>query len=124
MIRTMICLAVVGVVAVPFSVGASAQPAGAPVLRGTVGPGFTISLKRNGTRVRTLRAGRYTFVISDRASNHNFVLERKTGGEFEKALTGVPFVGKKTATVRLKRGRWKFYCRPHEATMFGFFRVT
>jgi len=124
MIRTCICLTAAGAIAVLLSVAASARPAATPVLRGTVGPGFTIGLKRNGTRVRTLKAGRYNFVITDKASIHNFTLERRTGGEFEKALTGVSFVGKKTVTVRLKRGRWKFYCTPHEATMFGFFKVT
>jgi len=123
MIRTIVCMTAVGVTAVLLSVSASARPEATPVLKGIVGPGFTISLKMNGRRVRTLKAGRYNFVIADRASSHNFALEQKSGGRFEKNLTGVAFVGRKTVAVRLKRGKWKFYCAPHEATMFGAFTV-
>jgi plastocyanin len=27
-------------------------------------------------------------------------------------------------TVTLKKGKWKYYCAPHESMMFGFFTVT
>ena len=94
-----------------------------PKLVGTVGPGFTIKLTKGGARVTSLKAGKYTFVITDRASIHNFVVEQQKGGRFEKTLTGVSFKGKKTVTLTLKRGKWKYYCAPHEATMFGFFTV-
>ena len=46
-----------------------------PRLVGTVGPGFTISLKHNGKVFKTLKHGRYTFAISDKASIHNFQIE-------------------------------------------------
>jgi plastocyanin len=95
-----------------------------PRLNGTVGPGFTISLKKGGKKVTSLKAGKYTFVVSDRASIHNFVVERETGGKFEKALTSVGFKGTKSVTVTLKRGKWKFYCEPHESFMHGSFKVT
>jgi plastocyanin len=36
----------------------------------------------------------------------------------------VPFTGTKTVTVTLKKGKWKYYCAPHETSMFGFFIVT
>ena len=29
----------------------------------------------------------------------------------------------KTVTIKLKAGKWKFYCPPHESSMFGFFTV-
>ena len=93
----------------------------ATTLKGTVGPGFTISLKHNGVLAKTLRAGTYTFVISDRASIHNFVLE---GPGVERDITTVPFTGTKTVTIKLRKGKYKYYCRPHESLMFGFVRVT
>jgi plastocyanin len=60
-------------------------------------------------------------VLSDKSSFHNFTLERETGGNFEKHLTG--FTGPKTVIVTLKRGKWKYYCSVHQASMFGFFTV-
>ena len=93
-------------------------------LVGSVGPGFTITLTSGGKKVTKLKAGTYTFVIADKASIHDFVLEQQTGGKFEKQLTSVPFVGTKTATVKLKKGKWKYYCAPHESAMFGYFVVT
>ena len=97
--------------------------AAAPKLIGTVGPGFTITLAKSGTKVAKLKAGKYTFVIKDKASIHNFVLEQQSGGTWEKQLTPVSFVGTKAVTVTLKKGKWKYYCAPHESSMFGFFRV-
>ncbi len=94
-------------------------------LNGTVGPGFSISLKdAKGHAVKTLRAGTYTFAISDKASIHDFTLEQEKGGKFEKHLTSVPFTGSKTVTVTLKKGKYKYYCSAHEATIFAFFAVT
>jgi len=102
---------------------AFSQARSTPKLVGTVGPGFTIKLMKSGVKVRSLRAGTYKFVISDKSSFHNFTLERETGGKFEKHLTGTAFKGSKTAIVTLKRGKWKYYCSIHESTMFGFFTV-
>jgi plastocyanin len=42
---------------------------------------------------------------------------------FDKDFTKVPFVGTKTVTVKLKAGKYKFYCPPHESSMFGKFTV-
>lgn len=94
-----------------------------PKLKGTVGPGFTIQLKKSGRTVKRLKSGRYTFVIADKSSIHNFELEKVRGGEFERELTHVSFVGTKTARIRLTVGRYKYYCEPHESSMFGFFTV-
>ena len=47
-----------------------------PTLNGTVGPGYTITLKQNGKAVKSLKAGSYSFVIADKADIHNFVLEK------------------------------------------------
>ena len=97
-----------------------AAPVTKPKLIGTVGPGFTITLKQNGRAVKKLKPGTYTFVIADKASIHNFVLE---GPGVERDMTTVPFTGTKTVLVKLRKGKYKFYCRPHESSMFGFVTV-
>jgi plastocyanin len=102
---------------------AFSQARSIPTLKGVVGPGFTIKLTKGGVKVKTLKAGRYKFAISDKSSIHNFTLEQKTGGKVEKTLSGTNATGPKTVTVTLKRGKWKYYCSIHEAEMFGFFTV-
>jgi plastocyanin len=117
-----LCAALVAA-AVGLAVTGGASSMALPKLYGTVGPGFTISLKHGVKRtpVRTLKAGTYTFVIADKASIHNFNIE---GPGVDRAITAVGFIGTKTVTIRLRRGSYKFYCRPHESIMFGRFRVT
>ena len=46
-----------------------------PKLTGTVGPGFTITLKKGTTKVRTLKAGKYTIRVSDKSNIHDFRLK-------------------------------------------------
>jgi plastocyanin len=109
--------------AAAFGLTGGASSMALPKLYGTVGPGFTISMKQGVKRtpVRTLKAGTYTFVIADKSSIHNFVVE---GPGVERDITSVSFVGTKTVTIKLRKGKYKFYCRPHESSMFGFVRVT
>ena len=45
-----------------------------PTLKGTDGPGFTISLKKGTTKVTKLKAGKYKIVIKDLSNIHNFHL--------------------------------------------------
>jgi plastocyanin len=92
----------------------------ATLLTGTVGPGFTITLKKGTTKVRTLKAGRYTIRVTDKSNIHDFQLK----GAIRKTITTVPFKGTKTVTVTLKRGTETYYCAPHASTMKGTFRVT
>ena len=122
--RKPLLLAVAGI-ATTLVVAAAAfgQSRAALKLVGTVGPGYTIKLTKNGAKVRSLKAGKYTFAITDKASLHDFTLEQEKGGKFEKHLTGVTFKGKRTVTLTLKRGKWKYYCSVHEPQMFGFFTV-
>ena len=115
-IHTLLAAAAVALVAT-----AAATPMSSPKLTGTVGPGFTISLKQGGKAVKTVKAGRYSFVVSDKASIHNFQLE---GPGVDKAITSVPFTGTKTVSIVLKRGTYKYYCKPHESTMHGSLTVT
>jgi len=94
----------------------------ATTLRATVGPGFTITLTKNGRRVTRVAPGLYRIVVSDRSAIHNFKLE-KSGGAFERTMTTVGFKGIRTQTVRLTAGRWEYYCAPHERTLKGHFTV-
>jgi plastocyanin len=91
----------------------------AKTLNGTVGPGFTISLKMAGKKVTSLKAGTYVFKIADKASSHNFALK----GPVNKALTSVSFTGNKSVTVKLKKGKYTYYCVPHASLMHGSFTV-
>jgi plastocyanin len=92
-----------------------------PTLVGTDGPGFTITLKENAKTVKTLRAGTYRFVIHDRSSIHGFSLDGPHG--FAKDIASITGTGTTTITLKLKAGRYKFYCPNHESTMFGHFTV-
>ena len=101
---------------------AGTSQAAAPKLIGKVGPGFTITLTSGGKKVTKLKAGSYRFVITDKSSIHDFVLAGPGG--FNKELTGVAFQGTKSFTIKLKKGKWKYYCAPHQSLMFGNFVVT
>jgi hypothetical protein len=70
---------------------------------------------------RLLKAGRYTFVVADRSSIHNFTLNGP--GAANRTITATSFVGTKTVTLTLRRGRYRFYCTVHP-TITGTFRVT
>jgi plastocyanin len=119
--RRLLALGVVLAAAAALTATALAQHAATPKLVGTVGPSYTISLTAGGKKVSTLKAGTYAFVIHDRASIHAWSLDGPNG--FAKDLTAVPFVGTKTVTLKLKPGKYKYYCPPHEAMMFGHFTV-
>ena len=124
MFRTTLFALAAAAVAVAIVASAEARSSSTRLI-GTVGPGYTISLKKGTAKVKTLKAGKYTFVVTDKASIHDFTIEREKGGpKIEKTLTGTSFQGKKTVTVTLKKGSWKFYCSIHEPQMFGFFKVT
>ena len=87
---------ILGLAAVALGVLAIAPAqAAAPRLAGTVGPGYTIKLTKGGRKVTKLKAGAYTFVISDKSSFHSYGLDGPKG--FAKDFTSVPFKGTKTA---------------------------
>lgn len=112
---------------VALSVGAAAtalgQDASTPTLKGTVGPGYTISLTKGGKPVKSLKAGTYMLVVTDNSSMHNFTIERQTKPKIEKHPTSTAFTGTKSMKIVLKKGSWKYYCSVHESTMHGFFTV-
>jgi plastocyanin len=102
-------------VAVAAAVAAGGATAAAPTLKGTVGPGFTITLNK-----KSVKAGTYKIVVADKSNIHNFHL---TGSGVNKD-TGVGTTGTKTWTVKLKKGTYKFVCDPHASIMKGTLKVT
>jgi plastocyanin len=88
-------------------------------LTGTVGPGFTITLKNRSKTVKTLAPTKYTFVINDKSSIHNFHL---TGPGVNKK-TSVSGTGTTRWTITLRKGTYRYICDPHASTMKGSFLV-
>ena len=103
------------------ALAAPSSTSSTPKLVGTVGPGYTITLTQNGTKVSTLKAATYSVVVHDKASIHAFSLDGPHG--YAKDYTKIPFIGTKTFTVKLAAGKYKYYCPAHEPTMFGHFAV-
>jgi hypothetical protein len=107
--------------AVGITRGATATTMAVPMLHGTIGPGFMISLKDvHGKKVATLKPGKYTFVVRDASNIHNFTLNGP--GIKNKTITDTGFVGTKTVTLTLKHGTYTFYCTVHP-TIIGTFKV-
>src|SRR5262245_32416415 len=102
-----LAVAIAAVVALPVL-------AATPKLNGTVGPGFTISMAKKPTK-----AGKYTLVVSDKSSIHNFHLS----GPGVNVMTSVGATGSKTFKITLKKGKYTFLCDPHASTMHGTFRI-
>ena len=114
-----VLLAALGALA---AVGASSAAPATTRLDGTVGPNFKITLNSaTGVKVKTLRAGLYSITVKDLSPIHSFVME---GPGVEREITGVSFTGTKTVTVKLRKGKYKVYCRPHESSMFQFVAVS
>jgi hypothetical protein len=93
---------------------------GISTLSGSVGPGFTISLKRSGKTVKSVKAGRYRIRVSDKSDFHNFHI---SGPGVNRRITSVDFEGTKSRTFRLKKGTYRYVCDPHADDMRGSFRV-
>ncbi len=103
-------------VLVALTIGAiAALPvlAATPKITGTVGPGFTISMKK------PTKAGKYTLVVSDKSKIHNFHLK----GKGVNVKTSVPAIGSKTFKITLAKGKYSFLCDPHPTSMKGSFTI-
>jgi plastocyanin len=119
--HSLVATAALAVASLALAAPSLAAPAATP-LAGTVGPGFTITLAKGGKKVTSLKAGSYTIAVNDKASIHNFHL---IGPGVNKQITSVPFEGKKTVTVSLKKGTYTYQCDPHASGgMKGTFKVT
>lgn len=89
--------------------------AATPVFKGTVGPGFTITMA-----TKPKKAGKIKLTVSDKSNIHNFHLT----GPGVNVSTSVSGVGTKSFTVTLKKGTYKFVCDPHASSMKGSFKVS
>ncbi len=115
--RRSILLALVALTAVSvLALAGTAQAApAAKTLRGTVGPGFTITVAK-----KSVKAGRYTIVIRDRSSIHNWHIK----GPGVNKKTSVARTGTFTfKNVRLRKGTYTIVCDPHRSTMRTTLRV-
>jgi len=112
--KLVVLAVIVAALVVPSALAAT------PTLTGTVGPGFTITLKKGSTKVSKLKAGKYVFKISDKSSIHNFHLK---GPGIDKKTSKAAVVNV-TWTLTLKKGKYTYVCDPHASIMKGSFKVT
>jgi hypothetical protein len=122
-IAAVAAVAALGATGAAIGVASAAQTKD-PMLIGKVGinDAFKISLKLpTGKSVKTLKSGFYKLKVTDGSDIHNFQIE---GPGLDKRITSVNFKGTKTVRIHLRKGKYKFYCMPHESSMFGFFKVT
>jgi hypothetical protein len=98
--------------ATPKALASAASPSDRggtlPIIRGRVGPGFEITVSRHRAAPR-----RYTLIVRDRSPRHNWHIR----GPGVDRTTGVPFVGRREWTVRLREGTYRIVCDPHSSTM-------
>ena len=91
-------------------------------LKGTVGPGFSISLKDGaGKTARKVHVGRtYTITVTDKSAIHNFHVAGK--GVNKKTVVGKK--QKATWKVKFKKGTYRFRCDSHPTIMKGSFKAS
>ncbi len=108
--RTLVlmCLAAL---AVALPAAAAKKPT---IVKGTVGPGFTIKLAK-----APKKPGKVALVVSDLSSIHDFHLT----GPGVNVSTSVGGTGTKTFRITLKKGTYQFFCDPHKSVMHGSFRI-
>jgi plastocyanin len=91
------------------------------VLKGSVGPGFEISLSTaDGQPVETLAPGSYTVEVDDQSDIHNFHLS----GDGVDESTDVGATGTESFDITVTPGTYTFVCDPHSSTMHGSFEVS
>jgi hypothetical protein len=97
--------------------GIAADPV---VLKGSVGPGFTITLKDASNKlVSRVPAGDYLIQVDDQSIDHNFHLS----GPGVDMRTEVETTGTQSWNVTLVDGKYAFKCDAHPATMKGVLNV-
>ena len=107
-------------IAVAALVVAASAGAEETKLAGTVGPGFSITLKTpDGADVKTLQAGATEIEVKDLSEEHNFHLS----GPGVDVTTGVETTGDTTFRVTLGDGSYRFVCDVHPSRMVGTFTV-
>src|SRR4051794_13688828 len=98
-----------GLVVVPAAI-----PAAATQLRGTAGPGFSITLQNEGgTIVSRLDPGTYDIAVRDLSVEHNFHLY----GPGVEELTSVDAIEDANWTLTFREGRYTYVCDLHPSQM-------
>ena len=78
------------------------------------------ALRAAGRGDRAVKTGaRWIASQANADGGFNFALK----GAMKKTLTGVSFTGTKTVTIKLKKGKYTYYCQPHASLMKGSFTV-
>ena len=112
---------VLPVLVVSGLVVAGAAGADGTPLQGSVGTGFTITLKNaSGATVTHLDAGSYSLVVDDKSDEHNFHLQGPGGVD---ARTEVEGQGSFTFPLTLVDGTYTFICDVHPTRMTGTLTV-
>jgi hypothetical protein len=102
------------VVAAGLIVVPAAVPAAATQLRGTAGPGFSITLQNEaGTLVTKLDPGTYDIAVRDLSIEHNFHLY----GPGVEEMTSVDAIEDKNWTVTFREARYTYVCDLHPSQM-------
>lgn len=97
------------------SPGSNARPTSQDIVgsaivpfRGTIAAAVsaagTLTFSYKGKSVSSLKAGRYTFAVSDKSSTSGFVLEKSRRSAL--SVTGSSFLGKRSIAVTLTTGTW------------------
>ena len=102
-------VAATGLVVVPAAI-----PAAAVQLRGTAGPGFSITLQNEaGTLLSRLDPGTYDIAVRDLSAEHNFHLY----GPGVEEMTSVDAIEDANWTVTFREGRYVYVCDLHPSQM-------
>jgi hypothetical protein len=88
-------------------VGSGLTPTTKVTLAGTLTPRGRVMLTMKGKPVTKLKPGKYTFAITDKSAHASFALLGPKSPK-KQNLTGSAFVGKKSVSVTLTKGRWTF----------------
>ena len=105
--------------ALALAAAGAATTEGTIQLTGTVGPGFTITLRSRAKVVKTLSPAKYEFVIDDKSKICNFHLT----GPGVNRKTSVAGTGSSHWTIILRAGTYSYVCDPHKSSMHGRFIV-
>jgi hypothetical protein len=117
--RTSAALLALAALALVLSSAVGASNQGTVTLTGTVGPGFTITLKNRTKVVKVLAPAKYAFTIQDKSAIHNFHLTGPGVNRTTSKLGKARLVWR----VTLRRGLYT-YRSDATPTLRGTLRVT
>jgi hypothetical protein len=85
-------------------------------LKATVPAAGSPTLDSHGKPLATLKAGRYSIVVSDTSPHGGFFVQK--AHKKPVTIAGVSFTGKRTVMVNLTVGKWTFYSRSGKTASF------